>query len=323
MTQEPPPVRLPTRLFVSSGDLLADRRYEMARAYRMEGDLVVAADLLEQLVERMPGFTAAWFDLGDVREQAGDRDGAIAAFRVAATADPADRHGAAMRLALIEATQTAMSADYVRAVFDQYAPIFDVSLAALSYSGPHLLLQAVAQLCSAQGRTMQFPRMLDLGCGTGLAGAAFRPHVGWMAGVDLSGRMIAQARHKALYDTLEVADLSEAMATRAAEGDRADLIVAADVLIYCADLYPVMARAADVLAIGGLFAFTVETHPGEGVRLGPKLRYAQSETYVRQALEAAGLVALQCGEMTIRTESGLPVSGLVLIAASAAPSSLA
>ena len=32
----------------------------------------------------------------------------------------------------------------------------------------------------------RFGTMLDLGCGTGLAGAAFRPHVDWLAGVDLS-----------------------------------------------------------------------------------------------------------------------------------------
>ena len=50
--------------------------------------------------------------------------------------------------------------------------------------------------------------MLDLGCGTGLAGAAFRPHVDWLVGVDLSPKMIEAARAKGLYDQLAVADIA-------------------------------------------------------------------------------------------------------------------
>ena len=49
---------------------------------------------------------------------------------------------------------------------------------------------------------MRFGTMLDLGCGTGLAGEAFRPHVDWLEGVDLSPGMIAQARKKTIYDRL-------------------------------------------------------------------------------------------------------------------------
>ncbi len=38
----------------SSGDLLADRRYEFAVAYAAEGDFQAAAELLEQVIERAP-----------------------------------------------------------------------------------------------------------------------------------------------------------------------------------------------------------------------------------------------------------------------------
>ena len=41
-------------------------------------------------------------------------------------------------------------------------------------------------------------RIADLGCGTGLAGAAFRPLVRRLAGVDLSPAMVAQARAKSM-----------------------------------------------------------------------------------------------------------------------------
>ena len=116
------------------------------------------------------------------------------------------------------------------------------------------------------GRELQFGTVLDLGCGTGLAGAAFRPRVDWLVGVDLSAGMIEQARRKGLYDRLHVADLLEFL-TREARALALDLVIAADVFVYCADLAPI-ARAVGARArAGGLFAFTVETHDGGGVLL--------------------------------------------------------
>ncbi|MGB6964501.1 MAG: tetratricopeptide repeat protein, partial [Xanthobacteraceae bacterium] len=67
-------------LFVSSGDLIADRRYQWALDLAARGDLAGAADLLTQTLELAPGFAAAWFTLGTVRDRRGDRDGAVAAF---------------------------------------------------------------------------------------------------------------------------------------------------------------------------------------------------------------------------------------------------
>jgi predicted TPR repeat methyltransferase len=300
-------------IFGSSGDLLADRRYEMARAYRAEGDLAAAIDLLEQAVEMQPGFAASWFDLGDLREATGDRDGAIAAFEKAMAADASDRHGAGLRLKLLNIGGHAMSADYVRSVFDQYAAKFDEALAALSYSAPELLAREIESLCRARSRPMQFGTMLDLGCGTGLSGAPFRPLVEWMEGVDLSSGMIERARLKNLYDKLEARDLTEALDRHLQADARFNLVLAADVFVYCADLTLITSLVAQILANDGLFAFTVETHAGGGVILGPKLRYAHGEAHVRQALEAAGLSVLALEQVSTRNEADVPVPGLLIV----------
>ncbi len=61
---------MPARLFLSSGDLIADRRFEFARDLQLKGDLVAAADLLLQAIELAPGFASAWFTLGEIRERA-------------------------------------------------------------------------------------------------------------------------------------------------------------------------------------------------------------------------------------------------------------
>ena len=71
---------MPARLFLSSGDLMADRRFEFARDLQLKGDLPAAADLLMQAIELAPNFTSAWFTLADIREELGEHDAAIAAF---------------------------------------------------------------------------------------------------------------------------------------------------------------------------------------------------------------------------------------------------
>ncbi len=62
-------------LFVSSGDLIADRRYKWALDHAARGDLAGAADILAQTVELAPGFATAWFALGAIRDKLGDRAG--------------------------------------------------------------------------------------------------------------------------------------------------------------------------------------------------------------------------------------------------------
>src|ERR1700730_3530827 len=98
---------MPARLFLSSGDLIADPRVDFARDLQLKGDLAAAADLLQQATELAPGFASAWFTLGEIREQLGERDAAIAAFRRARDADPDDRHGASLRLMLLGAEKLA------------------------------------------------------------------------------------------------------------------------------------------------------------------------------------------------------------------------
>jgi predicted TPR repeat methyltransferase len=295
-------------LFITSGDLIADRRYEMARAYAVDGDLAAAADLYAQAVELAPGFASAWFALGEAREALGEREGARMAFERAVAADPEDRHGAALRLARLGGSDPATQAlhGYVRTLFDQYAPRFDRALADLSYSAPALLRDAVTK------HGARFGTMLDLGCGTGLGGAAFRGHVDWLIGVDLSSKMIDEACQKGLYDRLVVGDI--ALFLREQPEHSAHLVIAADVFAYIADFSEVCAGVARVLAPDGLFGFTVETHEGEGAIVGPKMRYAHSEDFVREAITEAGLTLVELTRASSRTENRVPVPGLLVLA---------
>jgi predicted TPR repeat methyltransferase len=308
---------MPARLFLSSGDLIADRRYDFARDLQMRGDLPAAADLLQQAVELAPQFASAWFTLGEIRQQLGRRDAAVEAFRKAREADPLDRHGAAVHLMQLGAEPlAAMPAGYVQSLFDQYAPRFESALLNdLHYRGPSLLFKAVLAVCNAARKPAFFKRGIDLGCGTGLGAAAFAKNVDRFIGIDLSPGMIEKARASGLYAELEVADMVAGLASK--PDASADFLLAADAMVYVADIAPVLAQAHRVLAPGGLIAFTTETHPGEGVILGAGLRYAHAASHVREAVAAATLKLALLQEASPRDEGNVPVPGLVVVATKA------
>lgn len=307
-------------LVVSSGDLIADRRYHAAVDLAARGEPDAAADVLAQTVVIAPCFTAAWFALGEMRARLGDRDGAIEAFRQAKSLDADDRLGAGLNLARLgDGVPTPpMARAYVQRLFDQYAGRFDDALLeGLQYRGPDVLRRAVETAARDAGRAMRFDAMLDLGCGTGLIGEIFRPFVGVLAGVDLSPAMVAKAAAKSIYDRLEAGDLAEFLQAEHDAGRRYDLVTAGDVFVYVNDLPPILALAARVLALGGLLAFTLETHAGPGVILQPTLRYAYGAASLREMLEAAGLSRNLFAEVSVRTEKGVAVPGLVVVARAA------
>jgi predicted TPR repeat methyltransferase len=305
---------MPARLFLSSGDLVADRRFDFARDLQLRGDLVAAADLLLQAIELAPRFASAWFTLGQIREQLGKRDEAIAAFRKAREADPDDRHGASMRLMLLGAEKlSAMPQAYVRALFDQYAPKFETALVGdLGYRAPALLFKAVLSVRAAARKPAFFKRALDLGCGTGLAATAFAKEVDEFIGIDLSPRMIERARLSGLYAHLEVADMVQGLGSK--PDASADLVLAADAMVYLSDLASALREAKRVLMPGGLLAFTVETHGGDGVIIGDGLRYAHGASYVRAAIAETGLALSRLEDLSARNEDNAPVPGLVVVA---------
>ena len=303
-------VRLPAP--VSSGDLILDRRFEWARESFAAGDATVVSELLGDVVRSAPGFAPAWFLLAEAREKLGDRDGAVEAYGQALAADEHDRQGAAVRLARLGALPpVAMPTAYIRSLFDGYAPGFEDSLVGrLGYRGPDLLIDALSRV----GLLTRFPSVLDLGCGTGLAGGAIRPNAKLLTGVDLSPRMLEAARDKGVYDRLVETECMTFLREEALAGARHDLILAADVFIYFHELMQVPRFAVPVMTPGALIAFSVETHDGDGVILRDTLRYAHGEAHVRHAIAQGGLDLLCLESAPARNEKGDPVPGLVVVA---------
>jgi predicted TPR repeat methyltransferase len=296
----------------TSGDLAADRRYQWAAGALRSRDYEAARDLFSQVLDLAPHWAPAWFGLGESLEALDRRAEAAAAFREALGRDPEDSAGAALRLArLAGESPAAAPRAYVKTLFDQYADRFDRHLTeVLGYRGPQILLDAVERAAPERA----FAHMIDLGCGAGLAGEAFRARAKIMTGVDLAPAMIAKARAKNLYDGLAVADLLDFLVAEPAQS--ADLVIAADVFVYVGDLDPIFAAIARILESGGLFAFTTQSlAEGAGFHLGDDLRFAHSAAYLRACAARAQLGVESLSPAATRKDRGADTRGWAVVLA--------
>lgn len=224
--------------------------------------------------------------------------------------DPYVRHLVAAAGILPQARRA--PADYVRTVFDGYASRFETHLIGLGYRVPGLLRTALLQHTDGLRPDVS---VLDLGCGTGLMGVVLSDLVlGTMVGVDLSPRMLEQARAKGIYAALHLADITAYLVDTT---ECFPVILAADVLCYFGDLSDMFSLIAARLAPGGLFLCSLEelADPGEaGWRLGRQGRYAHRAEYVLAAVEAAGLAVRLITQESLRQEAGADVAGFLLVA---------
>jgi len=263
---------------------------------------------LREAVRLKADHAAAWVNLGELCHAAG-RDGeSVEALDHALALDPSNAGLRHLRDALA-GVQTARAPDeYIRSFFDRFAADFDRRLTEdLEYRTPERLVAFLAPWLG--GRKSEL-RIEDLGCGTGLSGIALKPWAARLAGVDLSGQMLAKARERGLYDSLDEAEIAAHLDTRPA--GTCDLAAAMDVFVYLGDLGPVFRAVTRSLAPGGMFAFSVERLEGEGdFRLAPSGRYAHSRDYLRALARSHGLAEWKIEEAVIRKEAGQDVVGLL------------
>jgi predicted TPR repeat methyltransferase len=151
--------------------------------------------------------------------------------------------------------------------------------------------------------------MLDLGCGTGLMGERLARTASFLEGVDISANMLKRAEAKQIYGRLVKADLNLLEFPAGV-----DLFTVADVFIYGGAMDAIVPRIAAALPAGGLFAFSVEHHPGpEDFVLRSSRRYAHSEAYLRRLLAGSGFEIVSLELATIRLDRGEPVAGLIVV----------
>lgn len=198
---------------------------------------------------------------------------------------------------------------YLEMQFDNTAQDFDSKMiAGLAYGIPEMTGRSLFDLATPAGSLT----ILDAGCGTGLCGPHLAPFAKHLVGVDLSGKSLAIAAEKKVYDDLAKAEI---VAYLAAKPARFDLVVAADTFIYFGSLPPFLRAAADALGDGGLLIASVEECSSSAdFVLNPSGRYSHRRQYVEQSFAAAGFEFLSMAAVDIRLELGKPARGLFLVA---------
>jgi predicted TPR repeat methyltransferase len=219
---------------------------------------------------------------------------------------------------------------YIRKLFDGYASKFDAHLVGvLGYKTPERM-RALARATFGEGAAWR--ACADLGCGTGLAGAAFKGLVrGPLDGCDLSPAMCAEAgKRRGLYRLLEAAEVVEWLAGRAAAREAYDLILSADVLVYIGALEPLFDAVALCLRGGGAagaaaagatppaFIFSTEAllgeeAPGATFELSATGRCRHSGAYIRRLAAERGFAVHAHAREAIRENAGKPVIGDVWV----------
>ena len=208
---------------------------------------------------------------------------------------------------------------YICSVFDSYAERFETHLILLQYGIPAAIRTVLLDHPKLAAGIPLDP-VLDLGCGTGLVALAVGDlPVASLTGVDLSSKMLEQARAKRIYKELRQADILTDLATHEQSWP---LILAADVLCYFGALEELLALVRRRLQPNGWFVFSVEqiqpnhdgAMPGNG-QWAPQRqgRYAHSEHYVYEAACTAGFRVLRIDRPVVRKEAGADVPGLLFV----------
>jgi predicted TPR repeat methyltransferase len=277
---------------------------------QLQGKYDEALPYYDRAVGLEPNYVDAIYGRGRIYHALGRTDDAIASFKRILELDPQNGIAGHMLAALTGASAEQAPAAYVKNVFDTYADTFDAHLEqVLDYRTPQQLV-ALAAEAAAPERSWD---VLDLGCGTGLAGAAIAPYTRQLVGVDVSGRMLQKAAQRGVYSRLVEAELLSALAGEIAASY--DVILAADVFVYFGRLENVFMQAKRLLRAGGRFAFSIEALAvdDEEFRLNPSARFAHSLRYVERLAAGAGLALAATQPAQLRLEHGAPVDGVLVL----------
>lgn len=288
----------------------AEHTADVGASLLFHGDTKRSKALFKRALELDADCITAHWLLGDIEGDDGNRTVAIEHYQRCLEIAP-DRNGPAFMIAALgeDTAPDQAPADYISDYFDWYAEHFEEHLTdKLNYTGPGHVADALRAACPDG-----VGHCIDLGCGTGLAGAAVLDMVERLTGVDLSPEMLSKAKARGIYETLEEADLAPALAARPEAS--ADAILAADVFVYIGDISEIIVQCRRVLVPGGVFVATVEASGAdvEAWRLEPTGRYIHSRAYLERLGKEAGFIVTDISDIILREEYGEPVKSYLSV----------
>jgi len=254
-----------------------------------------------------PKFADGYYNLANALKECGKKAEAAELYSKCIELDPSN-NSAVHLLSAISGARPAKAPDsYIEELFDEYSRSFDSELSSeLEYSTPRNMAAALERLFPGK----IFGNAADLGCGTGLSGAALKCFCGKIRGVDISAGMLEMAAGKKIYDSLSKSEISEFLEK---EESVFDLLSAADSLIYCGEIREILKNAYNALAGGGIFIFSLESFSGREYELGESGRFRHSPVYIEKLAAGLSFRIIASDRVKLRKEFGEWVEGIIFV----------
>ena len=252
----------------------AEAYNNIGNIHKDAGDLDSATKNYQRAIELNPILFSAHNNLGISLKRQGKTDAAVKSFKQASKLDP---ENASIRhiIAALTGQRTASAPnDFVEGLFDGYADRFDQSLIKnLQYKTPRLIAELVIKYQS----DAPFGSIMDLGCGTGLAGVELKDFCQEIEGIDLSKKMLAKARQKNVYTKLSHIGIIEYLAEAPLDFD---LFLSTDVFVYVGELSEIFQLIKSRNKRHGRLAFSTEHTDKADFFLEASGRYSHSKSYI-------------------------------------------
>lgn len=271
-----------------------------------------AQHAFQRVLQLEPWHIDATINLAAVMLKQQKSQESIAYYKAALELQPQHPIASYMLAALTgQAQWRAAPSDFVSQLYDRYAATYEQSvLHQLNYQVPDLFVRAIVQHKNVKEAAWQ---ILDLGCGTGLAGQVICGFARTLIGVDVSSVMLDLAADKKIYTELHHMPMENYLAQC---NKKFELIYAADSLIYIGDLLPLFQHVKSVLTDKGLFIFSVEKKlekNEEKFVLQKTGRFTHDVNYLKNITQECGFLWLSCEAVTLRMQEDHPVEGYIVV----------
>ena len=263
------------------------------------GQLELAIESYDRAIQIKPDYAEVYVSRGIALQELGQLEQAIESCNKALEIKPSSNTAQHILNSLLGNDVQSAPEEYIKNLFNKYAQNFENHLVnKLSYTSPSFFKETLNGVGLSNKK---FNKAIDLGCGTGLVGAEFRNMVDVLIGIDLSEKMIRQAKEKNVYDELIVSDLVNGLKTLKTNFD---LFISADVFAYIGDLASLFDSVKKHANNESLFIFSTEDMSGDGFFLQQTGRFAHSKNYILSTASHFGFKLEHFEQYSLRKNKG-------------------
>ena len=281
----------------------AKAHYNLGNTLKELSRLEEAEASLRQAIVLKHDFAEAHSKLGVTLQLLGKLAKAAESYKQAIAFKPEDSSAKHLLAALSGNTTESAPLDYVESLFDSYASEFEGALIDnLEYEIPKVISEIILRDCNFN----LLGSVIDLGCGTGLLGAEIKQFCRRLEGLDLSQKMLDEAKKKSIYSELIKQDILSYLAT---ENLNFNYFIATDVFLYIGDLSDVFRLIKDRNKAGGKLVFSTEHYDGDGFFLEQSGRYSHSKIYIEGLCGKFGYQLRHFETQPLRKEKNQYISG--------------